>query len=153
MASPSPASSDAFKLLLSALGSAQPRIAAAVHLARSKISTAVSAISTRLNASFQATRRQATTMQVSYSNLIIIVIGVAVVFSALIWLLRLTCGQRNRNHLKRPWSPMYRKSSYSSRCLREAISSKAPFAEASRRETVLYKMGNAFSARQRRDMF
>eukprot|EP01056_Protomagalhaensia_sp_Gyna25_P004357 Protomagalhaensia_sp_Gyna_25__4356@NODE_398_length_3569_cov_496_579603_g290_i1_p5_GENE_NODE_398_length_3569_cov_496_579603_g290_i1NODE_398_length_3569_cov_496_579603_g290_i1_p5_ORF_typecomplete_len151_score9_47DUF2561/PF10812_8/0_031Herpes_gE/PF02480_16/0_057Cadherin_C_2/PF16492_5/9_1e03Cadherin_C_2/PF16492_5/0_16Mid2/PF04478_12/0_2FtsX/PF02687_21/0_56_NODE_398_length_3569_cov_496_579603_g290_i130113463 len=84
---------------------------------------------------------------------IVIAIGVAIFVSALAWLIRIAYRPRHWR-AKRPWSPVYhRKSSYSSRCLREAISSKAPFAETLRRETVIYKMGSAFSARQRRDMF
>lgn len=152
MSTPSSKSSDALKLLLSAFGSAEPHVATVIKHVHSIILTIIKQLGSWGNAIAEWTLRDADD-KVSYSNLIIAGIGITVVFSALIWLLRLTCGQRKHQYTKRPWSPMYRKSSYSSRCLREAINSKAPFAEASRRETVLYKMGNAFTARQRRDMF
>lgn len=43
-----------------------------------------------------------------------------------------------------------RRLSHSNRSLRDAISGKSPFEETLRQETVIYKMGSAFSIRQRR---
>eukprot|EP01054_Gregarina_sp_Poly1_P008085 Gregarina_sp_Poly_1__8084@NODE_465_length_8170_cov_101_841787_g379_i0_p5_GENE_NODE_465_length_8170_cov_101_841787_g379_i0NODE_465_length_8170_cov_101_841787_g379_i0_p5_ORF_typecomplete_len148_score17_06Prominin/PF05478_11/0_0047Myc_target_1/PF15179_6/0_021Alpha_GJ/PF03229_13/0_07DUF3328/PF11807_8/0_079Mid2/PF04478_12/0_081Hum_adeno_E3A/PF05393_11/0_1Herpes_gE/PF02480_16/0_079DUF3827/PF12877_7/0_13_NODE_465_length_8170_cov_101_841787_g379_i041274570 len=142
---------NAFKVSLSVLDALQPSLTTLLRHGEAAFTKLTQTVSSFFESCAEPTLRHVS-QQVSYSNVVIIVIGVAVVFSALIWFLRLTCGQRKRAHT-RQWSPMYRKSSYSSRSLREAINSKAPFAEALRRETVIYKMGSAFTARQRRDMF